>query len=172
MSTRRTACVPEPESLMVRRRAKVCAVRPRKNQLFRVRRWDRNAVIPATIVDLAAAVPKVVHFRYRVLTISSFGESADRPRDGRVRQRGRRQRESNPKRRFCRPSPDESPEPGESSLRVVSPEPAHPLPTDSRSTDPDLAALVAAWPTLPEPVRAGILALIEASKPKRGRKRS
>ena len=30
--------------------------------------------------------------------------------------------------------------------------------------DPDLAALIDAWPTLPDPVRAGIAAMIEAAK--------
>jgi hypothetical protein len=29
--------------------------------------------------------------------------------------------------------------------------------------DPDLRAVVDAWPTLPEPVRAGILAMVRAS---------
>jgi hypothetical protein len=28
---------------------------------------------------------------------------------------------------------------------------------------PDLAAVVAAWPTLPEPVRAGILAMVRTA---------
>ena len=31
-----------------------------------------------------------------------------------------------------------------------------------RAESPDLARVVAAWPTLPEPVRAGIVAMIEA----------
>jgi hypothetical protein len=30
-------------------------------------------------------------------------------------------------------------------------------------TDPDLAAVMAAWPDLPEPIRAGILAMVRAS---------
>jgi hypothetical protein len=29
--------------------------------------------------------------------------------------------------------------------------------------EPDLAAIVAAWPTLPEPVKAGIVAMVKAS---------
>ncbi len=33
--------------------------------------------------------------------------------------------------------------------------------------DPGLAAVVAAWPTLPEPIRAGILAMVRAC-PRRG----
>jgi len=31
-------------------------------------------------------------------------------------------------------------------------------------TDPDLAAIVTAWPTLPEPIRAGILAMVRAAR--------
>jgi hypothetical protein len=33
---------------------------------------------------------------------------------------------------------------------------------------PDLAAVVAAWPTLPEAIRAGILALVKAASPGEG----
>ena len=32
---------------------------------------------------------------------------------------------------------------------------------------PDLADLLAAWPTLPEPVKAGIVAMVKAACPKR-----
>jgi hypothetical protein len=32
------------------------------------------------------------------------------------------------------------------------------------SNDPDLAAVVKAWPTLPEAIRAGILAMVKAAK--------
>jgi hypothetical protein len=37
------------------------------------------------------------------------------------------------------------------------------LPTDISQTDPDLAAVVAAWPELPEVVRAGIVAMVKAA---------
>jgi hypothetical protein len=37
------------------------------------------------------------------------------------------------------------------------------LPHDTRSFAPDLAAVVAAWPTLPEALRAGIVAMVRAS---------
>jgi hypothetical protein len=37
------------------------------------------------------------------------------------------------------------------------------LPTDTCQTDPDLAAVVAAWPELPEVVRAGIVAMVMAA---------
>jgi hypothetical protein len=35
-----------------------------------------------------------------------------------------------------------------------------PRPTPS---DPDLAAVIAAWPALPEPIKAGIVAMIKAA---------
>lgn len=37
-----------------------------------------------------------------------------------------------------------------------------PNPADHEPTDPELAAVVAAWPTLPEAVRVGILAIVMA----------
>jgi hypothetical protein len=37
------------------------------------------------------------------------------------------------------------------------------LPTDICQTDPGLAAVVAAWPELPEAVRAGIVAMVKAA---------
>jgi hypothetical protein len=40
---------------------------------------------------------------------------------------------------------------------------ARPLPTEARRTPPDLAEVVAAWPELPEAVRAGIVAMIRAA---------
>src|SRR5687768_12464594 len=36
---------------------------------------------------------------------------------------------------------------------------------DARQTDPNLAAIAAAWPTLPEPIKAAILALVQAARP-------
>jgi hypothetical protein len=41
---------------------------------------------------------------------------------------------------------------------------AHYLPTDTCNTDPDLAAVVAAWPDLPGAIRTGILAMVKAAK--------
>jgi hypothetical protein len=40
---------------------------------------------------------------------------------------------------------------------------AHRLPTDTCPADPDLAAVVAAWPGLPEAIRAGIVAMVNAA---------
>ena len=34
---------------------------------------------------------------------------------------------------------------------------------ENRSIDPDLAAVIEAWPTLPEAVKAGILAMVNAA---------
>ena len=50
--------------------------------------------------------------------------------------------------------------------RSLTPAPgvAHHLPTDTRKTDPDLATVVAAWPGLPEAIKAGIQAMVKASR--------
>jgi hypothetical protein len=37
---------------------------------------------------------------------------------------------------------------------------------NSNANDPDLAAVVAAWPELPEAIRAGIVAMVETAFPK------
>jgi hypothetical protein len=34
---------------------------------------------------------------------------------------------------------------------------------DTRNIDPDLAIVVAAWPELPEAIRAGIVAMVKAA---------
>ena len=47
------------------------------------------------------------------------------------------------------------------------------LPNDTGKTDPDLAAIVAAWSELPEAIRAGIVAMVKAasgSRPDRAAK--
>jgi hypothetical protein len=38
------------------------------------------------------------------------------------------------------------------------------LPTDTCETDPDLAAVVEAWPELPEVLKAGIVAMVKAAR--------
>ena len=48
-------------------------------------------------------------------------------------------------------------------LRKTPPSLAHHLPTDIRRTTPDLADVVDAWPTLPEAIRAGIVAMVRAA---------
>jgi hypothetical protein len=48
------------------------------------------------------------------------------------------------------------------------------LPNDTCKTDPDLAAVIDAWPELPEAIKAGILAMIKAAvamEPQGGRNR-
>jgi len=37
-------------------------------------------------------------------------------------------------------------------------------PGSNAPNDPDLAALIAAWPDLPDPVRAGINAMVQAAR--------
>jgi hypothetical protein len=57
--------------------------------------------------------------------------------------------------------------PGNSLLQGPSQVAEH-LPNDTCKTDPDLAALVAAWPGLPEAIRAGIVAMVKAASGKGG----
>jgi hypothetical protein len=38
------------------------------------------------------------------------------------------------------------------------------MPTDTCQTDPDLTAVIDAWHTLPEALRAGIVAMVKAAK--------
>jgi hypothetical protein len=45
-----------------------------------------------------------------------------------------------------------------------------PLPYGPSATSPDLAEVVAAWPNLPEAIRAGILAMIRSASGKDGRR--
>ncbi|MGA2443740.1 MAG: hypothetical protein ABSH08_22525, partial [Tepidisphaeraceae bacterium] len=52
-------------------------------------------------------------------------------------------------------------------LRLSAPVVPEHLPNDTCNTDPDLAAVVAAQPELPEAVRAGIVAMVETA-PRRG----
>jgi hypothetical protein len=52
-------------------------------------------------------------------------------------------------------------------LRQPAPSVAHHLPADTCKTDPDLAAVVAAWPELPATLKAGILAMVKAESPNR-----
>jgi hypothetical protein len=69
-----------------------------------------------------------------------------------------RQRFSRPPRTSRKPKPDKG-------LRSESGDVAHHLPTDTCRTSSDLNAVIDAWSTLPEAIRAGILAMVRASKP-------
>ena len=51
----------------------------------------------------------------------------------------------------------------DNDLRQPSRSVAHLLPTDTCKTDPDLAAIVVAWPELPEAIKAGIVAMVKAA---------
>jgi hypothetical protein len=48
-------------------------------------------------------------------------------------------------------------------LRQIKQPVAHHLPTDSCKADTELAAVVAAWPELPQAIRTGILAIVRAA---------
>jgi hypothetical protein len=48
-------------------------------------------------------------------------------------------------------------------LRIASEGVSHHLPTDTCKTDPDLAAVMAAWPELPEAIKAGIVVMVKAT---------
>ena len=61
--------------------------------------------------------------------------------------------------------PDASKLQADNGLRIVTPSVAHPMPTDTCQTDPDLTAVIDAWKTLPEAVRASILMLVKAATP-------
>ena len=65
-----------------------------------------------------------------------------------------------------RPPRRASPNAGK-SLRLARESVAHHLPTDTCKADLDLAAIVAAWPGLPEAIKAGILAMVKAAPPER-----
>jgi len=52
------------------------------------------------------------------------------------------------------------------SLRATPSPLATPLPLDRRETDPDLTAIIDAWPDLPEAIRTAIVTLVKASSAK------
>ena len=41
----------------------------------------------------------------------------------------------------------------------------HRAPTKTSALDPDLARLIDAWPTLPDPIKAAVLALLDSARP-------
>ena len=51
----------------------------------------------------------------------------------------------------------------DNALRIASEGVSHHLPTDTCKTDPDLAAVMAAWPELPEAIKAGIVVMVKAT---------
>src|SRR5271166_3787559 len=66
--------------------------------------------------------------------------------------------------RIMRPQVGSSKVFASNNLRQTAPVLAHYLPTDTCKTDPDLAAVVAAWPHLPEAIKAGIVAMVKAAE--------
>jgi hypothetical protein len=50
-------------------------------------------------------------------------------------------------------------------LHPFHPDFALPLPYEAAKLSPDLADVMSAWPDLPEAIRAGIMAMVRASKP-------
>ncbi|SRR5271157_1900815 len=76
----------------------------------------------------------------------------------------RRRRDSNSGWRFCRPLPDTPKRHGGKGLRLSTRVEDPNLPTAAYSFPPDLAAVVSAWPELPDAIRAGILAMVRAAR--------
>jgi len=74
-------------------------------------------------------------------------------------------------RRFSRPSRSSRKAEPEQDLRQPAPCVAHHLPTDTCKTDPDLAAVVSAWPDLPEAIRSGIVAMVKAASANGGNRK-
>jgi len=63
-----------------------------------------------------------------------------------------------------RPQAGSPKSPSPKDLREPALSVAHHLPTDTRKTDPDLVAVIAAWPELPEALKAGIVAMVKAAR--------
>jgi hypothetical protein len=54
-------------------------------------------------------------------------------------------------------------------LRIAKRASAHSLPTDTCPLPPDLTQVVDAWPSLPEPIKAAVLALVRTATGKGGK---
>ncbi len=65
--------------------------------------------------------------------------------------------------RVMRPQADSPKGSLPNDLRQPDPSFAHHLPTDTSKIDSDLAAVVEAWPDLPEVLKAGIVAMVKAA---------
>lgn len=60
---------------------------------------------------------------------------------------------------------DDGPMAGEAESEAVLTNSGPQAPCKPTPADPDLAALIAAWPALPAPIRAGIVAMVKAANP-------
>ena len=65
--------------------------------------------------------------------------------------------------RFCRPLSDSPEAKLSKGLRRSHGSVARSLPTDACLSYPDLAAIVTAWPKLPEAIKSGIVAMVKAA---------
>jgi hypothetical protein len=65
--------------------------------------------------------------------------------------------------RIMRPRKRKSKALQDKSLGEDAPSLAHHLPTDTCRLNPDLAIVIETWEKLPEPVRAGIVAMVKAT---------
>jgi hypothetical protein len=54
-------------------------------------------------------------------------------------------------------------------LRQDTPAVSHSIPTDACKSDPELAAIVDAWPTLPVPLKAALMAIVRSASGGGGR---
>ena len=72
--------------------------------------------------------------------------------------------EPNPFHKIRRPMAESHKSNSDKELRIATQPTGHQLATDTCMTDPGLAAIVDAWPGLPEPIKAGIVAMVKAAK--------
>ena len=71
-------------------------------------------------------------------------------------------------RRILSPRADRHKEHEAKGLRIADPDVSAQGQRAGRIPTPDLAEIIDAWPTLPEPIRAGILAMIRSASGKGG----
>ena len=73
----------------------------------------------------------------------------------------RRRWESNPRWRICNQTatPENAEENGDSGDGAA---PRAAVGAENRSPDAELTAVIEAWPTLPEPIKSGILAMVQS----------
>ncbi len=65
--------------------------------------------------------------------------------------------------RFRRPMTNFNNNSSDDGLRIATSPVSHHIPTDSCHRDPDLTAVIQAWDRLPEAIKAGIMAMVNAT---------